>query len=139
RFASGTVILKKVKIPDLKSGTQGFIQATQRSLGDAYDRTASIFLIRNSEKETFFQAMKKGMDQASIYENGNGTPYKGMVANKKFEPSIELMRFFTPFGVDHFNERVKLKGKDWQHSVTYRQDISEFVDALSGEEVYIGA
>lgn len=53
RFASGTTILKKVKIPELKAGMLGFVQATQRSLGDAYDRTASVFLIRESEKETF--------------------------------------------------------------------------------------
>lgn len=139
RFAAGTVILKKVQIPELKPGTQAFVQAVQKSLGDAYDRTASIFLIRNSEKQTFFEGMKEGMDKISTYENGNGNLYKGMVANDDFEPTIELMRFFTPFGVDYFNERVKLKGKEWQHSVLYRQDISEFVDVLSGQEVYIGA
>lgn len=138
RFGSGTTILRKVKIPELTDGTQGFIQATQRSLGDAYDRTASVFLIRESEKETFLHGMKEGMEQASIYENGNGTAYRGMIANENFEPSIELMRFFTPFGVDHFNDRIELKGKEWQNSVLYRQDISELVDALSGEEVYIG-
>lgn len=139
RFASGTTILRKVKIPELTAGTLGFVQATQRSLGDAYDRTASIFLIRDSEKGTFLKGMKEGMDQIATYENGNGTVYKGMVANENFVPSIELMRFFTPFGVDHFNDRVKLKGKKWQDSVVYRQDISELVGALSGEEVYIGA
>lgn len=139
RFASGTTILKKVEIPELAAGTQGFIQATQRSLGDAYDRTASVFLIRESEKETFLHGMKEGMDQVATYENGNGTAYRGMVANENFEPSIELMRFFTPFGVDHFNDRVQLKDKEWKNSVLYRQDISELVDALSGEEVYIGA
>lgn len=139
RFASGTVILKKVQIPELKSGTQAFVQATQKSLGDAYDRTASIFLIRESEKENFLKGMTEGMEKAPTYENGNGTLYKGMVANENFEPSIELMRFFTPFGVDHFNDRVKLKGKVWQDSVIYRQDISEFVNTLSGKEVYIGA
>ena len=139
RFASGTTILKKVEIPELAAGTQGFIQATQRSLGDAYDRTASVFLIRESEKETFLHGMKEGMDQVATYENGNGTAYRGMVANENYEPSIELMRFFTPFGVDHFNDRVQLKDKEWKNSVLYRQDISELVDALSGEEVYIGA
>ncbi len=139
RFASGTVILRKVHIPELKAGTLGFVQATQRSLGDAYDRTASIFLIRESEKETFLKGMKEGMDQSASYQNGNGTNYKGMVMNENFEPSIELMRFFTPFGVDHFNDRVKLQGKVWQDSVIYRQDISELTSALSGKEVYIGA
>src|SRR5690554_5497995 len=139
RFAHGTVILKKVEIPELKTGTVGFIQATQRSLGDAYDRTASVFLIRKSEKETFLKGMQNGMDQIAVYENGNGTAYRGMVANKNFEPTIELMRFFTPFGVDHFNDRVKLQGKTWHDSVLYRQEITEFVDVLSDEEVYIGA
>lgn len=138
RFGSGTTILRKVKIPELAAGTQGFIQATQRSLGDAYDRTASVFLIRESEKETFLHGMKEGMDKIATYENGNGTAYRGMVANQNFEPSIELMRFFTPFGVHHFNDRIELKGKEWQNSVLYRQDISELVDALSGKEVYIG-
>jgi len=139
RFAHGTVILKQVQIPELKPGTVGFVQAIQRSLGDAYDRTASVFLIRESEKETFFEGMQRGMAQIAEYENGNGTVYRGMVANEEFEPSIELMRFFTPFGIDHFNDRVTLKGKTWQDAVLYRQEITEFVDVLSGETVYIGA
>ena len=55
-----------------------------------------------------------------------------------FSPVYELMRFFTPFGVSHFNDRLALKGKTWQDSVIYRQDISEFLPVLSGKEVYIG-
>lgn len=139
RFANGTVIVKKVKIPKLKPGTQGFIQVTQRSLGDAYDRTGSVFMMLEGEKTTFFDGMQNGIESLPGYENGNDEIYRGMVRSKDFEPAIELMRFFTPFGVDHFNDRVQLKGKTWQDSTLYRQEITDFRDLISGQEVYIGA
>src|SRR5690606_22340105 len=43
RFAHGTVILKKVKIPKLDNGSQAFVQLVEKSNGDAYDRTGSVF------------------------------------------------------------------------------------------------
>lgn len=139
RFAQGTVILKKIFIPKLTSGTQGFIQLIEKSRGDAYDRTGSVFLIsEDTDKLSFIDGMKQGMSSLPAYENGNGKVYRGMVSNTQFTPSIELMRFFTPFGVSYFNDRLTLKGKTWQDSVLYRQDISEFVDYLSGKSVYIG-
>lgn len=139
RFANGTFIVKKVKIPELKKGMQGFIQAIQRSKGDAYDRTASVIAILPDQKKTFWDALENGVETLPAYTNGNGQEYFGMVSDENFQSSIELMRFFTSFGVSHFNDRLQLKGKTWQDSSVFRQDISEFVDELSGEEVYIGA
>lgn len=139
RFANGTFIVRKVKIPKLKKGTQGFIQAIQKSKGDAYDRTASVIAILPDQKKTFRDALEKGVETLPAYTNGNGQEYFGMVSDESFQASIELMRFFTSFGVSHFNDRVQLKGKTWQDSSIFRQDISEFVDELSGKEVYIGA
>lgn len=138
RFAHGTVIVKKVNIPKLKKGTQGFVQLIQKSKGDAYDRTGSVFLMIPNKINSFFDGMKKGMDFLEAYENGNGKQYRGMVRSENFEPSVELMRFFTPFGVNHFNDRVSLKGKTWQDSAFFRQDISELVEYVSDKEVYIG-
>src|SRR5690606_27313161 len=37
-----------------------------------------------------------------------------------------------------FNDRLTLKGKTWQDSVTYRQDVSEFLHTMSGKEIYVG-
>lgn len=139
RFANGTVIVKKVKIPELKKGSQGFIQAIQRSQGDAYDRTASVFAILPSDKKTFLEGMKNGIEALPAYENDSGTSYYGMVSDADFEPTIELMRFFTSFGVHQFNERIQLKDKTWQDSTLFRQDITKFVDLLSEKEIYIGA
>src|SRR5690625_8032910 len=48
------------------------------------------------------------------------------------------MKFFTPFGIGHFNERVQLKGKDWHEQTSYRQEITHYLSMMSGKEVYIG-
>lgn len=138
RFAEGTVILKKVKIPDVAEDSQAFIELIEKSNGDAYDRTGSVFLIAEDQPLTFLDGINKGMNTLPKYDVGDGKDYLGMVRTNNFSPVLELMRFFTPFGVSHFNDRLTLKGKTWQDSVTYRQDISEFLGSIAGKEVYIG-
>jgi hypothetical protein len=138
RFAHGTVILKKVKVPEINAESQIFIDLVEKSNGDAYDRTGSVFLIAEDQKTTFLDGMQGGMETIPYYLDEGGAKYPGMVRTDGFSPVFELMRFFTPFGVSHFNDRLQLKGKTWQDSVSYRQDISEFADVLSDREVYIG-
>jgi len=138
RFANGTVILKKVKIPAVNANSQAFVELVEQSNGDAYDRTGSVFLIAEDQAQSFFDGMKNGMQTLPLYSNGNGKTYPGMVRTNGFSPIYELMRFFTPFGVQHFNNRLTLKGKTWQDSSIYRQDVSEFLPQMVGREVYIG-
>ncbi len=138
RFAEGTVILKKVQVPQVDENSQAFIQLIEKSNGDAYDRTGSVFLIAEDQKISFLDGMKNGMETLPKVTDSAGVSYPGMVRTSEFSPVFELMRFFTPFGVSHFNDRLALKGKTWQDSVIYRQDISEFLSVLSGKEVYIG-
>jgi len=137
RFAEGTVILKKVKIPKIKAGSSLFIDLVEKSLGDAYDRTGSIFLIPMDKKESFLDGLQHGINHLPIYENGNGHSYQGMIQTDSYSPALELMRFFTPFGVSQFNH-IQLKDKHWADSVQYRQEITEFSSMLSDQEVYIG-
>lgn len=138
RFAAGTVIVKKVKIPEILNDSQAFIELIEKSNGDAYDRTGSVFLIAEDQEISFFDGMKNGMHTLPKHDVGDGKDYLGMVRTSNFSPIHELMRFFTPFGVSHFNDRLTLKGKTWQDSVVYRQDITEFLSTMSGKEVYIG-
>ena len=138
RFASGTVILRKIKVPEINNGSQAFVELVQKSNGDAYDRTGSVFMIAVDQKQSFLNGMKNGMQTLPFYENGNGKKYPGMIRKDGYSPVYELMRFFTPFGVNHFNKRVTLKNKTWQDNVIYRQDVSEFLSVMSGKEVYIG-
>lgn len=137
RFANGTIIVKKVRIPEIKNGSQLFVDVTEQSNGDAYDRTGSVFIIPTSSKISFLDGLKNGVAALPIYENGNGKKYQGVVKTNDYEPLLELMRFFTPFGVKKYNT-IQLKNKVWQDSVYYRQDISEMNDLLSNQEVYIG-
>ena len=137
KFASGTIILKKVKFPKINKGSNNFIDVTEQSNGDAYDRTGSVFLIPTDQSISFLDGLQKGAKSLPVYENGNGEKYQGVVRTENYAPLLELMRFFTPFGVKHFNN-LELKNKVWQDSVYYRQDISELTVALDEKEVWIG-
>lgn len=137
RFAQGTVIVKKVKIPKIAAGQNVFIQLIEKSKGDAYDRTGSVFIIPQDQQLSFLDGMQQGMNTLPLYDNGNGKKYQGVVRTANYTPILELMRFFTPFGVSQFNY-LKLKGKTWQDSVVYRQDITELASAISDQEVYVG-
>src|SRR5690606_23230354 len=37
RFVNGTVVVRKIKIPEIKPGSQIFVDLTEQSNGDAYD------------------------------------------------------------------------------------------------------
>ena len=137
RFANGTIILRKVLIPNIVKGSQVFMEVTEQSNGDAYDRTGSVFLIPTQKKNSFLEGLQNGVKALPIYDNGNGKFYQGIAATENYSPLLELMRFFTPFGIKQYNT-ISLKNKIWEERVNYRQDISELTAALSGQEVYIG-
>lgn len=137
RFANGTVLVRKLKVGKINSGSKVFVDLKEQSNGDAYDRTGSVFVIPLNTQTTFFDALQNGIDVLPFYENGNGKKYQGVVRTDSFTPLVELMRFFTPFGVGHFNY-LKLKDKIWEDAVFYRQDISDLAPILSKQEVIIG-
>jgi GLPGLI family protein len=137
RFANGTIAVRKVKFPVIKSGSQIFADVTEQSNGDAYDRTGSFFIIPTDKEISFLNGLQNGVKSLPIYSNENGKDYQGVVATKNYNPIIEMMRFFTPFGVKQYNY-LELKDKNWHDKVMYRQDISDLVNLLSGKEVWIG-
>ncbi|MFB5945263.1 GLPGLI family protein [Albibacterium profundi] len=137
RFANGTIILKKVKIPHIENGNSIFVELVEKSNGDAYDRTGTVFMIPTDNGISFLDGLKKGASALPIYENGNGKKYQGVVRTDQYTPLVELMRFFTPFGVKQFNH-IQLKGKNWQDSVSYRHDVTEFAPLLTDREAWIG-
>lgn len=137
RFANGTVVVRKIKLPYIKEGSQLFLNVTQQSNGDAYDRTGSVFLIPQHSKITFMDALQKGINQLPVYTGSNGKKYQGYFWTDNYSPTIELMRFFTPFGINKFNH-IQLKNQTWQTEAKYRQEITEFQHLLSNQEVLIG-
>lgn len=137
RFANGTIALRKIKFDEIPQGSQIFVELTTQSNGDAYDRTGSVFVIPTDSKISFLDALEKGIQELPVYTNGNSKKYQGVISTEDYTPLVELMRFFTPFGIHHYNH-IQLKDKLWHDKVTYRQDISELLPALSGKEVYVG-
>lgn len=137
RFANGTIVVRKISIPAISKGSQVFLDVTEQSNGDAYDRTGSVFIIPMQKSKSFLEGLQNGIKALPIYDNGNGKLYQGIVATETYSPLLELMRFFTPFGIKQYNT-ITLKDKTWEDRVSYRQDVSELTAAMSNQEVYIG-
>lgn len=137
RFANGTIILKKIKFPKIAQGDNIFVELKQQSNGDAYDRTGTVFFIPEEKSQTFFDGLEKGAKTLPVYENGNGKQYYGVVSTQNYQPTVELMRFFTAFGINKFNH-IELKDKTWQTISPFRQDITELKPSLSEKELWIG-
>jgi GLPGLI family protein len=137
RFANGTIICRKVTFPKIEAGNQIFIELKEQSNGDAYDRTGSVFMITENLEDNFWIGLTQGAQEMPIYTNAMGNQYQGIHRTTTFEPALELMRFFTPFGIKQYNH-INLKDKNWHDIVSYRQDISELHSQMSEKELWIG-
>lgn len=133
----GTIILKRVKLPDSAEVAQRdvFAEVVQYSDGDAYDRTGSIFMIPTDKKQSFIDAIRE-LKSVPAFHSGD-TDYHGLVSTPDYNVPLELMRFFTGFGVRAYNH-TKVKGQEWVDSVLYKTEITSLSDHLSGEQ-WIGA
>lgn len=138
RFANGTIILKKIKFPKMTEGETIFVELKQQSNGDAYDRTGTVFFIPQDKSQSFFSGLENGVKTLPLYENGNGKPYYGIMTTENYNPPVEMMRFFTAFGINKFNT-LQLKDKNWQTISPYREDITDLKPSLSEKELWIGA
>lgn len=136
RYAGGTVILKKVHFPDTLSA-HVFLELSQYSAGDAYDRTGSVFLIAPGAKLNFSDALNRGIRSVPGFRGKDSVWYRGMTVTNTYAPALELLRFFTPFGVGCYSRKIHIAGYPWKDSVTYRQDISDLAPAMRGD-VWIG-
>jgi hypothetical protein len=141
KYASGTVLLKKVKLPAVPDDTQLYVELYQHSNGDAYDRTGSVFMIPQNKEQSFLEGLRKGTASLPAFEARNGKKYQGVVATDHYSPLVELMRFFTPFGIGQFNDKVTVYGQQWEDSTFYKQEVTELLPLLQGERwigVFIG-
>ena len=133
--AGGTVVLKKVKLPENINERQVFVEAIQYSDGDAYDRTGSIFMIPTDKAQSFIDALHN-LNSVPSFHSGD-TDYHGLVSTDKYDVPLELMRFFTGFGVRKYNHN-KVPGQTWTDSVLYKAEVTSVAEQLKGE-VWIGA
>lgn len=137
RFSKGTVIMKKIKLPETKNGGNFFLKLTNWSNGDAYDRTGCVFTIADDNKKSILTALKNGLKELPIYLDNKGKKYQGVVSTDNYTVPLELMRFFTSFGVGHFNNKRPINNYNWQDSVVYKQEVTELI-STNKDEMWIG-
>ena len=137
-FSHGTLIVKRMKLPEMPEHYQLFAEIHQRSNGDAYDRTASVFVIPTEKAKSFKDGLTQGIEALPLFIGRDGKEYQGIKSEKDYLPPVELVRFFTSFGAGHFNDKVQIAGLEWADENYYKLEISELRDRLRGD-VLIGA
>lgn len=140
-FAGGTIVLKKVRLESLPEHYQFFAELTTKSSGDAYDRTGSVFIIPTEKEKSLYDALTKGIDAVPYFTSSKGAKYQAMCLTDDFMPVVELIRFFTPFGVGYFNDLLNIDGLEWEEDVFYKQEVTDLAKLLRGEVlvgVFIG-
>ena len=143
-IANGRIALKKVKLPHFTKNTKLTAKITLVSNGDPWDKSGSCFIIPNeSEINMIDIALNK-----EKYPKADSTMYEnltGIVQGPRYKPTVEIMRFMTPFGVGYFSEddnELSAKRKPvyidgWAKNVVWEEDISDLLP-LFENEVYVG-
>jgi len=138
RFSKGSVIMKKIKLTDelLNSG-HVFAELNCKSNGDAYDRTGSVFIVPAKYPQSVLTAYQFGLDTLPVFTDNEDNKYQGIRQENGYRPPIEIMRFFTSFGANHFNEKRAINNYPWAEDVLFKQEITPLIP-LDEEEVWVG-
>ncbi len=143
-LVNGRIILKKIHVPHYERDTKVYIKTIVSSNGDRWDKSGSVFVLpKNSAINLMSIAEGKNRFPAvdsTVYEK-----FIGIVAGKHYLPTVELMRFMTPFGVGYYSGKDnELSSKrrpvyipKWADCVEWQQDISDLYPELEGE-AYVG-
>ena len=107
RLASGRILLKKIEVPDFERTTKASVKLTVASAGDRWDKSGSCFVLpKNSLINLLNLAEKK--DELPAYQTGS-KEYKGIGIGEDYLPTIELLRFMTPFGIGAYNDSLPFR------------------------------
>lgn len=136
RFAQGSILLKKVKLPEENSGYSIFTELSHYSEGDAYDRTGSVFIIPADREKSFLDGLLNGKQHLPQYYDKDMKQYEGIVVTDNYLPPVELMRFYTSFGVRGYNH-IEVADYNWPDSVVFKQEVTDYSSLLKGE-VWVG-
>ncbi len=143
-LANGRIAIHKIVLPTFKRNTQVSAKINLTSNGDPWDKSGSCFIIPKNSAINMIDIANNSKTYPTVdadkYEN-----LVGIVPGNAYQPTVELMRFMTPFGVGHFSapkDSLSSKRKPvyidkWASEVVWEQDVSHLISMLQGE-VYIG-
>lgn len=144
RLVNGRIILKKISLPNYKRNVNVTAQVTIASNGDRWDKSGSCFIL---PKESVINLLNiaQGNNKFPEIDSTKLENMTGIVPGENYKPTVELMRFMTPFGVGHYskdNDSLSSKRKpvyidEWAKEVSWKQDITDLYPLLEGE-AYVG-
>lgn len=79
------------------------MKVTVASNGDRWDKSGSCFVLPK-ESAVNLMSIAQGEKQFPAVDSTKLENMVGIVAGDNYLPTIELMRFMTPFGVGHYSE-----------------------------------
>lgn len=144
RLVNGRIVLKKIELPDYKRNIDLTAKITLASNGDRWDKSGSCFVL---PKESVINLVNiaKGERKFPEVDSTRFEHLAGIVPGTDYKPTLELMRFMTPFGVGFYSsESDSLSSKrkpvyidQWAKNVQWEQNITDLYSQLQGE-AYVG-
>ena len=131
RLDNGRFLAQTFAVPPYAIRPRITAHVTLRSAGDPWDKSGSLVLIPSGAPDL----LDVGFGPDSVE-----TAYPWIALNERetdYVPSVELLRFITPFGVGHFSQVERLDEykpvyiPKWEDSVHWEADISHLWEALS--------
>lgn len=140
-LVDGRIILKKIQIPEYEKDMNILLDVSLQSNGDRWDKSGSLFILPN-ESAINLLSIAKGDQKFPEVDSTRYEKLRGIVAGENYVPTLELLRFMTPFGVGYYsNDTLKRKPvfvDGWAEKVEWSQNVTEYRSRLQGE-VWVGA
>jgi hypothetical protein len=112
---AGRLLVKSFELPAFRQQPTAEVELTLRSAGDPWDKSGCLMVW--ADEPEVAEALAEGRAPET--------------------PAVELLRFITPFGVGHFNERAEeykpVYVPQWADSVAWRADITPLLPLLEGK------
>lgn len=144
RLVNGRIILKKIQVPHYERNVKVYIKTTIASNGDRWDKTGSCFVLPRKSAINLM-TIAEGKNKFPAVDSLKLEKLVGVVAGKDYLPTVELMRFMTPFGVGFYssnNDTLTSKRRPvyipkWEKCVQWQLDITDLYPLLE-DEAYVG-
>lgn len=143
-LTNGRILLRKIALPDYRRDISVKLTVRVESNGDRWDKSGSVFVIPEGDGIDLLKVAKGEAAWPAV----DSTRYEklvGTVPGENFLPTVELMRFMTPFGVGYYSRldtaAVSLRRPvyidGWAPETCWEADISPLYPLLRGE-AYVG-
>ena len=133
RIADGRILLRKLNLPVYGRDVKATLRITFSSAGDPWDKSGSCFIIPTNQEKNILTIFNGDYEFPEADESVEG--FKGIVSGENFLPTVELMRFMTPFGAitERTRNRKPVYIPYWEEQVTWEQDITDRMSLFEGE------